>query len=98
MKQFILEEQLEFICDKDREHEEVVELEKEELMQVMLRLLGLISQYLRAICGGFHVLGPCSAECLSASRKSDREFFSGIKLEVFRVFVCIRGCYGRDKT
>jgi len=39
MQQFILEEQLEVICDEDgREYTEVVELEKEEFIQVMLRL------------------------------------------------------------
>ena len=38
MKQFILEEQLEIICDEDgREFEEIVELEKEEFIQIMLR-------------------------------------------------------------
>ena len=39
MQQFILEEQLEVICDEDgREYKEVVELEKEEFIQVILRL------------------------------------------------------------
>jgi len=39
MKQFILEEKLEVICDEDgREYEEIVELEREKSMQVMLRL------------------------------------------------------------
>jgi len=39
MQQFIFEEQLEVICDEDsREFEEVVELEKEEFIQVMLKL------------------------------------------------------------
>jgi len=34
-----LEEKLEVICNKDgREYEEVVELEKEEFIEVMLRL------------------------------------------------------------
>ena len=38
-KQFILEEQLDVICDEDgREFEEIVELENEEFIQVMLRL------------------------------------------------------------
>ena len=39
MQQFILEEQLEVICDKDgREFEEIAELEKEEFIQVMLKI------------------------------------------------------------
>ena len=39
MQPFILEEQLEVICDKDgREYEEVIELEKEEFFQVMLKI------------------------------------------------------------
>ena len=39
MQQFILEEQLEVICDEDgREYEEIVELEKEEFIQVMLKI------------------------------------------------------------
>jgi CRISPR/Cas system CSM-associated protein Csm4 (group 5 of RAMP superfamily) len=39
MQQFILEEQLEVICDENgREFEEIVELEKEEFIQVILRL------------------------------------------------------------
>ena len=38
-QQFILEEQLDVICDEDgREFEEIVELENEEFIQVMLRL------------------------------------------------------------
>ena len=38
-QQFILEEQLDVICDEDgREFKEIVELEKEEFIQVMLRL------------------------------------------------------------
>ena len=39
MQQFILENQLEVICDEDgRDYEEVVELEKEEFVQVMLKI------------------------------------------------------------
>jgi hypothetical protein len=39
MQQFILEEQLEVICDEDgKEYEEVVELDKEEFVQVMLKI------------------------------------------------------------
>ena len=39
MQQFILEEQLEVICDEDgREYEEIAELEKEEFIQVMLKI------------------------------------------------------------
>jgi hypothetical protein len=39
MQQFILEEQLDVICDEDgRGFEEIAELEKEEFIQVMLRL------------------------------------------------------------
>ena len=39
MQQFILERQLEVICDKDgRDYEEVVELENEEFVQVMLKI------------------------------------------------------------
>ena len=39
MLQFILEVQLEVSCDNDgREYEEIIELEKEELIRVMLRL------------------------------------------------------------
>ena len=39
IQQFILEEQLDVICDKDgRDFEEIVELEKEEFIQIMLRL------------------------------------------------------------
>ena len=39
MQQFILEEQLDVICDEDgREFEEIVESEKEEVIQVMLRV------------------------------------------------------------
>ena len=39
MQQFILEEQQEVICDKDgRDYEEVVELEKDEFIQVMLKI------------------------------------------------------------
>ena len=39
MEQFILKEKLEVICDNDdREFEEIVELEKEEFIQVILRL------------------------------------------------------------
>ena len=39
MPQFFLEDQLDVICDEDsREFEEILELEKEEFIQVMLRL------------------------------------------------------------
>ena len=39
MQQFILEEQLDVICDEEiRDFEEIVELENEEFIQVMLRL------------------------------------------------------------
>ena len=39
MKQFISEEELEVICDKDgRDYENVVDIRKEEFIQVMLRL------------------------------------------------------------
>ena len=39
MQQFILEDQLEVICDEDgREYEDIVELEKEEFIQIILRL------------------------------------------------------------
>ena len=39
LQQFILEEQLEVICDEEgRDYEEVVELEREEFIQVMLKL------------------------------------------------------------
>ena len=39
MQQFILEEQLEVICDEDgREFEEIAELEKEEFIQVTLKI------------------------------------------------------------
>ena len=39
MQPFILEEQLDVICDEDgRDFEEIVELDKEEFIQVMLRL------------------------------------------------------------
>ena len=39
MQQFILEEQLEVICDEDgREFEEIAELKKEEFVQVMLKI------------------------------------------------------------
>ena len=39
MQQFILEEQLEVLCDKDgREYEDIVELGIEEFIQVMLHL------------------------------------------------------------
>jgi len=39
MQHFILEEQLDVICDEDgREFEEIVELDKEEFIQLMLRL------------------------------------------------------------
>ena len=39
LRKFIMEEQLHVICDEDfRDFEEIVELEKEEFIQVMLRL------------------------------------------------------------
>jgi hypothetical protein len=39
MQQFILEKKLEGICDKDgRDYEEVVELEKDDFIQVMLKI------------------------------------------------------------
>ena len=39
MQQCILEEQLEVTCDEDgREYKEIVELEKEEFIQVMLKI------------------------------------------------------------
>jgi hypothetical protein len=39
MQQFILEEQLDVICDEGgRDYEEVVELEKDEFIQVMLNI------------------------------------------------------------
>ena len=39
MQQFILEEQLEVICDvNSRDYEEVVELEKDGFIQVMLKI------------------------------------------------------------
>ncbi len=39
MQQFILEEQLEVICDEDgREYEEIAELDKEEFIQGMLKI------------------------------------------------------------
>ena len=39
MQQFILEEQLEVICDEDgRDYEEIVELEKDQFIEIMLRL------------------------------------------------------------
>jgi len=39
MKQFILEEQIEVICDEyGRDNEDIVELETEEFIQVILRL------------------------------------------------------------
>ena len=39
MQQFILEEQLEVICDEDgRNYEDIVELEKEIFIQVMLKI------------------------------------------------------------
>jgi len=39
MQQFILEEQLEVICDEDvRDYEEVMELENDEFIQVMLKI------------------------------------------------------------
>jgi hypothetical protein len=43
MQQFILEEQLEVICDKDgREYEKIAELEKEEFIQVMLKQIPVV--------------------------------------------------------
>ena len=39
MQQFILEEQLDVICDQDdRYYEEIVELEKDQFIEIMLRL------------------------------------------------------------
>ena len=39
MQQFILEKQLEVICNEEgREYEDIVEFDKEEFIQVMLRL------------------------------------------------------------
>ena len=43
IQQFIFEEELEVICDVvDREYVEIIKLEKEELNQVMLRILQAI--------------------------------------------------------
>ena len=80
MQQFILEEQLDVIC---RDNEEVVELEKQEFIQVMLKLhqANTYVQYVEDF--KFWVMAAGNAHRLPA-KEIVKIFVSGLKPDIFR--------------